>query len=158
MTEKLNLYTLPLTRTRLIEASAGTGKTWTIAGLYVRLILEGEGIPVEQLLVVTYTRAATAELKDRLRKRLALLLAAFERGDSQDEFCRDFVARFAGEKTQAIARLTRAVAAFDEAAIYTIHGFCQRVLAEAAFEDVCTGGNPRKTTVEDIEQLYRSLY
>ena len=49
MTEKLNLYTLPLTRTRLIEASAGTGKTWTIAGLYVRLILEGEGIPVEQL-------------------------------------------------------------------------------------------------------------
>ena len=150
MTEKLDLYTLPLTGTRLIEASAGTGKTWTIAGLYVRLILEGEGIPVEQLLVVTYTRAATAELKDRLRKRLALLLAAFENGGSEDDFCRDFVARFAGGRELAIARLTRAVAAFDEAAIYTIHGFCQRVLVEAAFE---AGSDFDPELVADLDDL-----
>ncbi|SFM95080.1 DNA helicase/exodeoxyribonuclease V, beta subunit [Formivibrio citricus] len=149
MTEKLNLYTLPLTGIRLIEASAGTGKTWTIAGLYVRLILE-EAVPVEQLLVVTYTRAATAELRDRLRKRLALLLAAFEEGGSEDDFCRDFVARFAEGRELAIARLTRAVAAFDEAAIYTIHGFCQRVLAEAAFE---AGSDFDPELVADLDDL-----
>lgn len=149
MTEKLDLYTLPLTGTRLIEASAGTGKTWTIAGLYVRLILE-EAVPVEQLLVVTYTRAATAELRDRLRKRLALLLAAFEDGGSEDDFCRDFVGRFAEGREQSIARLTRAVAAFDEAAIYTIHGFCQRVLAEAAFE---AGSDFDPELVADLDDL-----
>ncbi|HJY42695.1 MAG TPA: UvrD-helicase domain-containing protein, partial [Steroidobacteraceae bacterium] len=67
--EPLVLEHVPLHGTNLIEASAGTGKTWTIAALYVRLLLE-ERIPVEQLLVVTYTKAATAELKTRVLDRL----------------------------------------------------------------------------------------
>src|SRR5690625_3371155 len=62
---------LPLDGRQLIEASAGTGKTWTIAGLYARLIVERR-LPVRQLLVMTFTRAATEELRQRLRDRLSL--------------------------------------------------------------------------------------
>ena len=75
----------PLRGQQLIEASAGTGKTWTIAGLYVRLLLETD-YALEQILVVTYTRAATAELRDRLRSRLAQVHAALLAGGSEDPF------------------------------------------------------------------------
>ena len=66
--QTLNAPTVPLTGINLIEASAGTGKTWTISWLYLRLVAE-EGLRVDQILVVTYTEAATAELRDRIRKR-----------------------------------------------------------------------------------------
>ncbi|WP_230370219.1 UvrD-helicase domain-containing protein [Paludibacterium denitrificans] len=72
--QPLDALQCPLSGVNLIEASAGTGKTWTIAALYLRLLLEaasGEPPTVDQILVVTYTKAATAELRDRLRQRLA---------------------------------------------------------------------------------------
>lgn len=78
-TQILDIYKTPLEGIQLVEASAGTGKTWTIAGLYVRLILETNA-SINNLLVVTFTKAATAELRDRLRKRLVDVLNAFERG------------------------------------------------------------------------------
>lgn len=122
----------PLKGISLVEASAGTGKTWTITGLYLRLVLEA-GLPVERILVVTYTEAATAELRDRIRKRLAEALRAFQCGSSEDELCHALLVRNS-DPTQAIYRLERAISCFDLAAIYTIHGFCRRVLAETAFE------------------------
>lgn len=74
-THKLNVLTLPLQGIQLIEASAGTGKTWTLAALYVRLILghgwSGQGLMPPQILVMTFTDAATAELRDRIRERLS---------------------------------------------------------------------------------------
>ena len=67
----------------LIEASAGTGKTWTLTALYARMLLQ-EQLSVGQILVVTYTTAATAELRERIRKRLAELLAVYEQGHGSD--------------------------------------------------------------------------
>ena len=78
--------TAPLAGAQLIEASAGTGKTWTIAGLYLRLVLERRLLP-EQILVVTFTKAATAELRERLRTRLAQMLRRIDTGQCDEAFC-----------------------------------------------------------------------
>ncbi|MCJ7617357.1 MAG: UvrD-helicase domain-containing protein, partial [Desulfobacterales bacterium] len=66
---KFDLQSVPLSGINLIEASAGTGKTSSITGLFLRLILE-KGLLVDQILVVTFTKAATAELKERIRNKL----------------------------------------------------------------------------------------
>jgi exodeoxyribonuclease V beta subunit len=134
--ERLDISTVPLEKANLIEASAGTGKTYAIAALYLRLILE-QGLSVQQILVVTYTKAATAELRDRIRGRIRdAFLALQTEEESKDPFLRDLVARVRAAKEQDLAlnRLTLALQGFDEAAVFTIHGFCQRVLTENAFE------------------------
>jgi exodeoxyribonuclease V beta subunit len=130
--------TVPLTGTHLIEASAGTGKTYTITTLVLRLLLE-QGLEVEDLLIVTFTRAATAELRDRVWGRLRVARAAFDRAarepgapPSKDPSIRKLVERLDVESARA--RLTRAMQGFDRATISTIHGFCQRMLQENAFE------------------------
>src|SRR5439155_21075399 len=81
----LDPLTVPLRGTQLIEASAGTGKTYAITNLYVRLLLEVP-LAVSQILVVTYTNAATAELRARVRHRLRQALEAFDAAGSADEF------------------------------------------------------------------------
>lgn len=134
----LDLYTLPLSGTQLVEASAGTGKTWTIAGLYLRLLLETDA-SIDRLLVVTFTKAATAELRDRLRARVAEVLAAFAAGHSDDAFCQWALARFDGvARAPAAEKLAHALRVFDEAAIFTIHGFCQRVLDDVQLPALLT--------------------
>jgi len=131
---KFDLMTTPLQRgTSLLEASAGTGKTYAIAGLFVRLILEAD-LSVDQILAVTYTDAATAELRQRIRKTLVDTLKAFSGGPMDNAFLKHLAATHADEKAEMIARLERALACFDQAAIYTIHGFCQRTLQDRAFE------------------------
>ena len=129
--------TVPVQGTALIEASAGTGKTYGIAALFARLILL-EKLPVDKVLVVTFTKAATAELKTRLRGRLD---GAFRRirGDKMDEeaddFMRGLLEQAARQETpeRLELRLKAALSQFDNAAIYTIHGFCQRLLGDYAF-------------------------
>ena len=116
----------------LIEASAGTGKTYTIAILFVRLVLETH-IPVDKILVVTFTEAATGELRDRIRKRLAETLTAFEQGHSDDELLQKLLQKYP-QHDEAISYLKLAIRGFDEAAIYTIHSFCRRTLQDNAFE------------------------
>ncbi|MET0083343.1 MAG: exodeoxyribonuclease V subunit beta [Sedimenticola sp.] len=130
----LDLFEAPLEGMNLIEASAGTGKTYTIAGLYLRLLLE-KALPVESILVVTFTKAATAELKERLRSRLLAVRDLFDKGvaDRGDEFGAALLAR-CNDYEQCHRLLSRALLDFDRAAIFTIHGFCQRVLGESAFE------------------------
>jgi exodeoxyribonuclease V beta subunit len=124
----------PLTGMQLIEASAGTGKTYTIANLYLRHIVEGRD--VAEVLVVTFTVAATDELRGRIRARLFEVLELLEQDYTTDD---DFLAGLAVRlkeqdlAEQTVKRLRLAVRAMDEAAIYTIHGFCQRVLSEFAF-------------------------
>lgn len=129
--QRLSLFETPLDGMNLIEASAGTGKTYTITGLYIRLILE-QGLTVEQILVVTYTKAATAELRERIRTRMVELKRAVECG-GEDEF-RDALMVDAQTTELRLQRLTLAILSFDRAAIFTIHGFCQRLLSENAFE------------------------
>ncbi len=132
MTEVFDIVETPLARgTTLIEASAGTGKTFTITALYLRLILE-EGLQVSEILVTTYTEAATAELRDRIRSRLSSALNAFLSGESDDALLADALEKH--DHATARARLIRALRDFDQAAIYTIHSFCQRMLQERSFE------------------------
>lgn len=120
----------------LIEASAGTGKTYAIAALYVRLLVE-QGLLPENILVVTFTEAATKELRDRIRRRIREardLLAGTGEGDA---FLRDLFASAAVcelGNSVALERLEAALQTFDCAAISTIHGFCNRALQENAFE------------------------
>lgn len=128
---ELHIPTVPLTGAHLIEASAGTGKTYTITYLYLRLLLE-RGLDVEEILVVTFTEAATAELKDRIRALLSEALRVVHRQSAGDEMLAEILER--GESGEYIRRLERALGRFDEAAIFTIHGFCQRMLGEFAFE------------------------
>jgi exodeoxyribonuclease V beta subunit len=124
--------TLPLRSVALIEASAGTGKTFTITTLYVRLVLEG--LDVGKILVVTYTNAATAELRDRVRQRLRQALDAFGGAPGADATLAALVAARASTRDDDCKRLIQALRSFDEAAIFTIHGFCQRMLQDHAFE------------------------
>ncbi|ELB2042406.1 exodeoxyribonuclease V subunit beta [Vibrio parahaemolyticus] len=137
----LEPMTFPLHGARLIEASAGTGKTFTIAGLYLRLLL-GHGsaetrhrvpLTVDQILVVTFTEAATAELRDRIRARIHDARIAFARGQSSDPVIHPLLNEFDDHK-QAAEILLQAERQMDEAAVYTIHGFCQRMLTQNAFE------------------------
>ncbi|WP_018151518.1 exodeoxyribonuclease V subunit beta [Leeia oryzae] len=129
------LFDFPLHDLQLIEASAGTGKTWTISGLFVRLLLEGK-LSVEQILVVTYTKAATAELRDRLRQRLVDVRTWLATGTSDDVFGQALLQDYQTQpqRNAALQQVEFAIRGFDHAAIYTIHGFCQRVLTDAALE------------------------
>ncbi|HBA71806.1 MAG: exodeoxyribonuclease V subunit beta [Geobacteraceae bacterium GWC2_55_20] len=131
----LDLKSIDISGSNLIEASAGTGKTWTIAALYILLLLEKELRP-EQILVVTYTKAATAELRDRIRRRIGQTLEFYSGGrpastDALEQIL-DTDRRQDPERARLL--LTRALYSFDNAAIFTIHGFCQRALLENAFE------------------------
>jgi exodeoxyribonuclease V beta subunit len=130
-----DLIASPLEGNNLIEASAGTGKTYTIAGLFVRLVVE-KALFVDEILVVTYTVAATEELKDRIRRKLRETLRAFSTGQAEDSFLQGLLEKYPDGMHRIVVsdRLAMAIRNFDEAAIYTIHGFCQRMLHECAFE------------------------
>lgn len=138
--ESLDPLRLPLIGERLIEASAGTGKTFTIAALYLRLLLGlgGEAaypraISVEELLVVTFTEAATEELRGRIRSNIHELRIACLRGESDNPLYSALLAEIA-DKDDAAKTLLLAERQMDEAAVFTIHCFCQRMLSLNAFE------------------------
>ena len=132
-TPPLDICALPLAGMNLVEAAAGTGKTRTIAALYLRTVLQTE-IQVRNILVVTYTHAATRELRERVRDLLLQAVGVFQHGDAGEDALLNHLAAIHPDSELAVKRLRRAIADFDEAAIFTIHGFCQRVLAENAFE------------------------
>ena len=122
----------PLRGKCLIEAGAGTGKTYTITTLVLRLILE-EALPVETILVVTFTTAATAELRDRVRNRLKTAQSVLRGAPCDDPQLIQLLA-CCGPRELAIERLEDALSNFDRMPVFTIHGFCQRILSEMAFE------------------------
>ncbi|MDZ7680160.1 MAG: exodeoxyribonuclease V subunit beta [Fodinibius sp.] len=131
----LDPFEVSLSGINLVEASAGTGKTYNITSLYIRAIVEKD-MAVSKLLVVTYTEAATKELKDRLLERIQQSIAVLKAGkvsDESDQFLVDLLDEVA-QPEQAVDRLQRAVRLFDEASVYTIHGFCYQALQEQAFE------------------------
>jgi exodeoxyribonuclease V beta subunit len=156
---------LPLSGVRLVEASAGTGKTFTIATLYLRLVLERGSLP-ERIVVATFTRAATAELAIRLRKRLRMASEMLrqdeptrvrEDDDGEAKATRATIAR-ALETTDAATLATRAreaELAMDTAVIGTLHAFCNRVLAEFGFQ---TGRALREPELlEDTRALQQEI-
>ncbi len=124
---------IPLSGRSLIEASAGTGKTHAITTLVLRLLLERDR-RLSEILVVTFTRAAAAELRQRIGRRLRTAARAFGSGDAgADVEIAALLARTA-DRARARARALGALRELDEAPILTLHGFCARVLAEHAFE------------------------
>ena len=129
----LDPFAVPLKGVNLVEAAAGTGKTWTITALYLRLLLE-QDLPVARILVVTYTRAATGELRQRLRDALVRSLEAFSSGDAGADPLVGPLLAAGYDASACVLKLRRAVADFDQAAVFTIHAFCERVLSDSAFQ------------------------
>ncbi|HER35774.1 MAG TPA: hypothetical protein ENO19_09955, partial [Halothiobacillaceae bacterium] len=159
---ELDPITFPLQGSRLIEASAGTGKTFTISLLYLRLVLGHRGpeqrharpLTPPEILVSTFTLAAVAELRDRIRSRLqqaAWLFAGTRDEEEVDQPLRDLYDEFdADERARGAFLLQRAAEWMDEAAIFTIHGFCQRQLAEHAFH---SGALFEQELITDLDPL-----
>ncbi|MEA5206945.1 exodeoxyribonuclease V subunit beta [Enterobacter mori] len=154
--ETLDPLRLPLQGERLIEASAGTGKTYTIAALYLRLLLGLGGtaafprpLSVEELLVVTFTEAATAELRGRIRANIHELRIACLRQSTDNPLYASLLEEIA-DKQQAAQWLLLAERQMDEASVFTIHGFCQRMLSLNAFE---SGMLFEQQLIEDESEL-----
>jgi exodeoxyribonuclease V beta subunit len=117
--------------TTLIEASAGTGKTYSLAGLVLRLLLEGHASAIGKILVMTFTKAATAELVERIRKSVAEAAAAFAHGGSDDDFLTGLVRQHGAAGARVASAALRDL---DDIEVSTIHSFCRRVLERHALE------------------------
>ncbi len=153
-TETLAPLELPLDGVRGIEASAGTGKTWTIAALYVRAVLghrHQKPLLPPNILVVTFTDAATQELRDRIRTRLVEAAQCFRDGAAADSFLMGLREDYTADERQGCAyRLEHAAQWMDEAAVFTIHAWSQRMLTQHAFDS----GHPFTQTLEpDLQPL-----
>ncbi len=118
----------------VVEASAGTGKTYAIAMLVLRFVLEFN-VAIDKLLVVSYTRAATEELRSRIRSRLveARGVLAGHCDEKSDPVLVSYLADIP-DRPLALSRIEAALLDMDQAAVFTIHGFCQRMLREQALE------------------------
>ncbi|MGQ2911084.1 UvrD-helicase domain-containing protein [Aeromicrobium sp.] len=148
------------TGTTLLEASAGTGKTWAIAALVTRLVAEGHA-ELDDLLVVTFGRAASAELKDRVRERLVEADTTLTTGSApeSDALLTLLLDAPEAERAQRRRRLRRAVARFDEATITTTHGFCHAVLRSLGTTgDVEPGSALIEDDTEIVDQVVADLY
>jgi exodeoxyribonuclease V beta subunit len=132
----------------LIEASAGTGKTFSLAGLILRLVAE-EYFDIKEILAVTFTIAATAELKERIRERLHDALRQLREGKSSDEILIRTLVR--EDLQKSIHAIDLALQSFDEAQVFTIHSFCQQILQDYAFE---SGASFDGELVPDPTPLY----
>ena len=175
----------PLRGSRLIEASAGTGKTFTIAALYLRLVLghgsrEGDDatafprrLTPPEILVVTFTEAATGELRDRIRARLAEAAERFLADPDAipqpvpapgTDLLHDLRASFPTAEWPACARRLRLAAEWmDEAAVMTIHGWCNRMLREHAFDSgslftQTLEADQRELLAEAVRDYWRTFY
>lgn len=138
------VFSLRAARHALLEASAGTGKTFALEHLVVDLLLE-RGARLDEILVVTFTEKAAIEMRGRIRKTLE----AIQRGDGASGGNRGWVVA-----TEAVRRVRTALAAFDTASISTIHSFCRSVLREHAF----AGGRPLEQQPVDGEEAYRAAF
>lgn len=159
---------LPLDGVRLIEASAGTGKTFTLATLFTRLVVE-RGLRIGQILAVTFTDAATQELRKRIRERLALAAQLVDRPPAPDDPPEVVLTRHVlqqhlqqgHERAAALQRRLQVAAdEIDLASIFTIHGFCARVLREHALESGHTFDAPELLASDRalLEELAADLW
>lgn len=148
--------TAPLTEPTLLEASAGTGKTFSIKHLVLRLIVELD-MPINKLLVVTFTKAATAELASRIRahigETLGYLTGIYGREDVDPLVVRQVDIWRGGlvSDDEAVGRLRNSLARFDDASISTIHSFCQKMLGEHVF----TSSGSFETALSDDDAALR---
>ena len=148
-----DLYgTLP-TGTTVLEASAGTGKTYAIAALATRYVAEGVA-ELSELMLATFSRAATQELRERVRERLTSTARAIGDPDSSDDLVRHLSQGSPQEVHLRRQRLVRAASEFDGATIATTHSFCQQVLDGLG---MAGDAEPGVTMVESVEDLRREV-
>ncbi len=134
----------------IIEASAGTGKTYTIVGLLIRLLIEKK-LQLDQILVMTFTKKATSELRERIFERLRDCLHVLENGYAGDDsFLKEFDSIIT-EREEAAARIRHAIRNFDDAQVTTIHGFCQKLMNEESL----LAGTPFEVDVIQQDELLK---
>lgn len=159
--KEVKILTFPFESQQLIEASAGTGKTWTIAALYVRLVLERNLMP-ENILVVTFTEAATSELKSRIQKRLLETADYFldSQENSGDVFLQDLITNYNSEelRVKCAKYLRLASQNIDNAAIYTIHSWCKKILDEYSLYSNGFGEINLLDEASNKQQLFNVIY
>ena len=139
--------------TTVLEASAGTGKTWTIAALATRYVAEGRA-ELSQLMLATFSRAATQELRERVRERLASTARGLVDPDCQDPLVLHLRGADADEVALRRRRLVRALSDFDRATIATTHSFCQQVLDSLGMSG---DHEPGVQLVESVDDLLREV-
>jgi exodeoxyribonuclease V beta subunit len=153
---------LPTTGTTLLEASAGTGKTFTVAALVTRYVAE-QGVPLDQLLVITFGRAASQELRERVRDQLVQAERALADPVSADRDHPVIATLLEQEVELRHRRLRDALASFDSATIATTHQFCQTVLRSLGVAgDTDTGAalveSLDELVVEVVDDVYLRTY
>ena len=149
----------------LVEANAGTGKTYNISSLFVRLIAETD-YEIHKLLVLTFTEAATVELRQRIQSRCREVLKRLEQPQNQASDGDEFLERCAmkyGAQDKVMYRLQKAIVAFDESQISTIHGFCQKLLRDYPFQfgvnpDFELLPNPKPMLLDVIRSYWRMFF
>ena len=145
--KQLSVFDVPFKGFSLVEASAGTGKTYNITSLYIRAIVE-EDLQPSSILVLTYTEAATAELKSRIRIRIKECVDCLISTEVPKD---DFLVAFKKSANPSyLKKLKNALFSFDEAAVFTIHGFCQKLLRE---ESLAFGVQPDFEIIQDTTEL-----
>ncbi len=113
---------------RILEASAGTGKTFSIENIVARVLLEDETANIENLLLITFTRASARDLRKRVRNNLEMVLRSLKSTAEHD-----YLKPFVGDE-KAIKKIKESLFIFDQANIYTIHGFCYQALSDNLLE------------------------
>lgn len=133
-----------------IEANAGTGKTYTIVGLFVRLLIE-KRLTIDQVLVMTFTKKATAELRDRIFQRLRETIIYLQTGEKEEKEFMEGLEKVIvdDDRDKIIYHLREAIQNFDESQVYTIHSFCQKILREEAL----LGGAPFDVEVVQQDEM-----
>lgn len=158
-TNNLIAHTIPLQGKHLIEASAGTGKTFNITRIYLRLLLE-KNLTVEQILVMTFTKDATEELRGRIDAFIRQALNEWDTLTVEDEYFISIAQQV--DAVDAKIRLKQALLYLDEASIFTIHGFCKRVLSQHAFTsgqsfNLAMESDCNDVVLESTQDWYRVL-
>lgn len=149
--EKFDVLSIKLEGSNLIEASAGTGKTYSLAILALRLIVE-KNIPIKQILMVTFTNAATAELEVRIRKFIRQAYSYIKNKQCDNDTIKRVIdqAIIGGCEESVKNLLLKAVNSLDESSVMTIHSFCQNTLSEFQFE---TGQLDRTEILTDLSDM-----
>lgn len=153
----------------LLEASAGTGKTFSIENIVVRLLIESrvteEPLLIENILVVTFTRMAAGELKERIHSNLENfleLIKRFQVGENVEDQFPDYLLAFVEKGVEALnsarRRIERALFSFDRAQIFTIHGFCWRMLKNYSMEaGISLEASSREDNTLSVTQLMQVI-
>ena len=162
MIKNFEVTSVELSKSNLIEASAGTGKTYSIAILVLRLVIE-KGISIKEILMVTFTKAAVAELEERIRIFLKSALLVAENKKISDTLIQKIVEDYIikTNRNLVLNRLKNAVLSLDESSVLTIHSFCQNTLSEFAFEtnqlfDSETIENSDEIIEKQVNEIWRN--